>query len=174
MALLDLGTPVLPALRTALTDGSPAARALAAEVLGVHGDPAAAPGLLALLHDRWQPPEVRRAAATALGRIGSPQATAELTQLLATGPVPALQRVAAEALGRIGDPAAVPTLVSGLHATDPGVRAACADALAAIGDEGRGRLRVLAIGSSPAGRAALAALDAVATARQWRRPVTSR
>ncbi|WP_164701983.1 HEAT repeat domain-containing protein [Modestobacter sp. KNN46-3] len=174
MALLDLGTPVLPALRTALTDGSPAAQALAAEVLGVHGDPAATPGLLTLVHDRWQPADVRRAAATALGRIGSPQATAELTQLLSTGPVPGLQRVAAEALGRIGDPAAIPPLVSGLHATDPGVRAACADALAAIGDEGRGRLRVLSIGTSPAGRAALAALDAVATARQWRQAVASR
>ncbi|MCZ2803591.1 HEAT repeat domain-containing protein [Modestobacter sp. VKM Ac-2983] len=174
MALLDLGTPVLPALRTALTEGSAPARALAAEVLGVHGDPLATPGLLTLLEDRGQPTEVRRAAAAALGRIGSPQATAELTRLLATGPVPALQRVAAEALGRIGDPAGISTLVSGLHATDPGVRAACADALAAIGDEGRGRLRVLAVGTSPAGRAALAALDAVATARQWRRPVTSR
>ena len=174
MALLDLGTPVLPALRTALSEGTPAARTLAADVLGVHGDPLAAPGLLLLVEDGGQPTEVRRAAAAALGRIGSPRATAELTHLLATGPVPALQRVAAEALGRIGDPAGVSALVSGLHATDPGVRAASADALAAIGDEGRGRLRVLAIGSSPAGRAARAALDAVATARQWRAPVTSR
>ena len=174
MALLDLGTPVLPALRTALTDGSPAAQALAAEVLGVQGDPQATSGLLALVPGHRLPTEVRQAAATALGRIGSPRATAALTGLLTAGHLPVLQRAAAEALGRIGDPAGISALVSGLHVLDPGVRAACADALAAIGEEGRGRLRVLAIGTSPASRAALSALDAVATARQWRRPVVSR
>jgi len=174
MALLDLGTPVLPALRTALADGTHAAQALAAEVLGVQGDTPAAPALLGLVEDHRLPTDVRRAAATALGRIGSPEATTELTHLLAPGHVPGLQRAAAEALGRIGDPAGISALVSGLHAADPGVRAACADALAAIGEEGRGRLRVLAIGTSPAGHAALAALDVVATARQWRRPVASR
>lgn len=170
MAVLDLGTAVLEPLRVALVDGAPAARLLSAEVLGLHGDPGATAALLATLADRCQPPDVRRAAASALGRIGSPEATGPLAQVLAHAPLPLVQHAAAEALGRVGDPAGIPALTAGLGSPDAAVRAACADVLAAVGGDGRGRLGVLAIAATPAGRAARAALDAVAVAAGRRRP----
>ena len=161
MAVLDLGTPVLPALREALGVGAPAARRLAAEVLGLHGDLPAAAGLEGLVRDRRQPVEVRHAAAAALGRIGSPTSTDLLVRLLGTAE---LRCTAAEALGRIGDPFAVPALAAGLAAVDPAVRTAMAAALAALGGEGRAALTRLAGGSGPGPDAARAALDAVAVA----------
>jgi hypothetical protein len=56
----------------------------------------------------------------------------------------------------------VPALVAGLAASELEVRTACADALAAIGPEGRDRLAHLAAGAGAAAVAARAALDAVA------------
>jgi HEAT repeat protein len=173
MAVLDLGTPVLPALRAALLDGAPAGRLLAADVLGLHGDPAAVGALVSAVGDREQHPDTRRAAAAALGRIGSPEATDVLARVLVAAPRPALQRAAAEALGRIGDPAGVVALTTGLGSGDPGVRAACADALAATGAEGRGRLGFLAIGRGPVPQAARAALDALALASGRRQSLAS-
>jgi hypothetical protein len=176
MAVLDLGTPVLAALRTALDDGAPAARLLAAEVLGLHGDLPAVGALVAVLGDRQQHRDTRRAAAAALGRVGSPEATGTLARVLGDAQLPALQRAAAEALGRIGDPAGISSLTAGLDSNDPGVRAACADALAATGGEGRDRLGALALGPGPAARtarAALDALDALAAAPGRRQQVAS-
>ncbi|MCV2490584.1 HEAT repeat domain-containing protein [Geodermatophilus sp. YIM 151500] len=161
MAVLDLGSPALPALREALGTASPAARALAAELLGLHGDASAVPVLEALLRDREQAPDVRRAAAAALGRIGSRAATASLALVLHITPWPELRRTAAEALGRIGDPLGIPVLRDGCGADDPDVRAACADALCAMGVEGRAALTDLATGSGAAAGAARAALEAV-------------
>jgi HEAT repeat protein len=161
MAVLDLGTPALPALRQALADGGPAARAVAAELLGLHGDLAASGALEVLVRDRECPVPVRRAAAGALGRIGSPSATDALVRVLGTPP---LSATAAEALGRIGDPFALPALVAGLAASGPETRAACANALAALGEEGRQALTSAAAGTHAAGlapRAARAALDAL-------------
>ena len=171
MALLDLGTPALPALRDALTTGAPTAQALAAELLGMHGDLAATPALLATLADRSSTAPSCIAAAGALGRIGLPTATGALTGTLTTAQLPAVRRAAADALGRIGDPEAVVALTAGLADASPDVRAACADALAAIGDEGRGRLRVLSIAAGPAGTAARAALDVLALAPRRTREV---
>ena len=74
----------------------------------------------------------------------------------------ALRRASAEALGRIGDPGSASALVAGMTAADLGVRTACADALAAIGPEGRDTLERLAEDGGPASATALAALDAVA------------
>jgi HEAT repeat protein len=159
MAVLDLGTPVLPALRAALAGGGPGARTLAAEVLGLHGDLAAAPALEGLLAAAGQPAAVRRAAAGALGRIGSPTSTPVL--LTALG-VPALTATAAEALGRIGDPFALPALTAGLSAARPEVRTACAGALGALGAEGRAALAGAAAGTGSAAAAARAALDGLA------------
>jgi HEAT repeat protein len=160
MAVLDLGTPVLPSLREALRSGAPAARVLAAEVLGLHGDLPAAATLEDIVRDRAQPDDVRRAAVSALGRIGAPSSTEALVRVLADG---SLRTATAEALGRIGDPFAVPALAAGLAATDPAVRTACAGALAALGAEGRDRLAALASGSGPAARSARAALQELAT-----------
>ena len=103
----------------------------------------------------------RRAAAGALGRIGSPTSTGPLVRALS---VPDVAAVAAEALGRIGDPFALPALVTGLSTARPEVRAACAGALAALGPEGRAALATAAerSRSQDAVRAARAALDTLA------------
>jgi HEAT repeat protein len=163
MALLDLGTPALPTLRTALGAGSAAARALSAGLLGLHGDVASAAALTAELDDVHAPAPVRRAAAEALGRIGAPQAADALCRVTVFAADPTLRQASAEALGRIGDPDSAPALVAGMAAADRGVRTACADALAAIGPEGRDRLERLADLGGPAAAAARAALDALAS-----------
>jgi HEAT repeat protein len=161
MALLDLGTPALPALRTVLGSGSAPARALSAGLLGLHGDVASAPGLTAELVDVDAPAPVRRAAAEALGRIGDPQAGDALSRVTVLSSDAALRRASAQALGRIGDPRCIPALVAGMAAADREVRTACADALAAIGPEGRDRLARLGDRGGPAAGAARAALDAL-------------
>jgi hypothetical protein len=162
MALLDLGTQALPVLRETVLVGSPPAAALAASLLGLHGDLSATPMLTAVLRDTERTVEVRRSAAEALGRIGAPQATDALSNVLAFAPEAVLRQVAAESLGRIGDPAGTTALVAGLAAADLIVRTSCADALAATGAEGRSWLVQLAAGSGPGALAARGALDAVA------------
>ncbi|SDF67293.1 HEAT repeat [Blastococcus aurantiacus] len=159
MALLDLGTTVLPVLRDALTDEQGTARGLVAELLGVHGDPSAAPALEDLVRDAGEDLGVRRSAAVALGRIGSPTSTEPLVAALTNSTDPRLQRTAAEALGRIGDPTATVPLLAGLADDDIAVRAACADALAALGAEGRASLEEVADGPGAAAPVARAALD---------------
>ena len=168
MAVLDLGTAALPVLRSALTDDAVPPRVLAAELLGLHGDLAAVPALLEALADRSQPTSVRRSAAGALGRIGAPQATDALVRVLSYAPTPALQHAAAEALGRIGDPDAAAALGAGLASAAPEVAGACADALVALGPEGR---VVLETATGAAGGAARAALDAAALGPRRPQPV---
>ncbi len=160
MALLDLGTAALPALRTALASDTAPARALSASLLGQHGDLPATAALTAALDDPAAPTDVRRAAAGALGRIGAPQAGAALSRVTVHAGDPSLRSTAAEALGRIGDPGCVPALVAGMAAADLRVRTSCADALAAITPEGRDRLEDLAGSCSVTAGAARAALDA--------------
>jgi HEAT repeat protein len=176
MALLDLGTPVLPALRAAAgTPPSAAAQALTADLLGLHGDLEASALLLALAADPVHPLAVRRSAVTALGRIGSPAATPVLAAALSERGSPELRRAAAEALGRIGDDDALGILVAALtdsstgsSTVDDALRADCADALAAAGDEGRERLAAWAWHSGPLGDAARAALSNRARPREVR------
>jgi len=160
MAVLDLGTPVLPALRATLVTGSPTARALSADVVGLHGDVIAGPALAELLTDPRQPEDVRRAAATALGRIGDPGSTDPLAEVLVDVALPALRRAAAEALGRIGDPTGAPALLAGLTCPAREVAAACGDALVALGPEGSAVLADAAARGGPLGAAAAATLDA--------------
>jgi HEAT repeat protein len=161
MAVLDLGTAVLPALRATLVTGSPAARALSADVVGLHGDVVACPALAELLTDPRQPEDVRRAAATALGRIGDPGCTEPLADVLVDVALSALRRAAAEALGRIGDPTGAPALLAGLTCPAREVAAACGDALVALGAEGESLLSDAAARGGPIGAAAAATLDAV-------------
>jgi HEAT repeat protein len=161
MAVLDLGTAVLPALRATLVTGSPAARALSADVVGLHGDVVACPALAELLTDPRQPEDVRRAAATALGRIGDPGCTEPLADVLVDVTLPALRRAAAEALGRIGDPAGAPALLAGLTCPAREVAAACSDALVVLGADGESLLSDAAARGGPLGAAAAATLDAV-------------
>ncbi|MCZ2830893.1 HEAT repeat domain-containing protein [Modestobacter sp. VKM Ac-2986] len=167
MALLDLGVAALPSLRAALDAGFPVAQTLAAELLGLHGDPASTTTLIALVGDDHRDPHARRAAAQALGRIGSPVATAALADvLLGSGHAP-LQCAAAEALGRIGDAGGLRALTTGLRcAPTVDVRGACADALALTGDAGHRQLVAHAQLRSATGEAARSALDVLALSRR--------
>jgi HEAT repeat protein len=99
------------------------------------------------------------------GRTGPSRPVDTLSRAVAHSDVPELRRAAAEALGRLGDPAALTALTAGLAAAEHDVRTACADALVALGDEGRQWLEFLAAAPGPAGQAARAALDAAAPSR---------
>jgi hypothetical protein len=166
MALLDLGTAALPALRDALETDLTVSRVLAADLLGLHGDPSATGRLAALVVDGRDEPDVRRAAARALGRIGMPTATPALGAALLDCRDATLQCAAAEALGRIGDPAGLHALITGLRSAAAPVRAACADALALVGEEGRVRLSAHAVLRGPTGDAARSALDVLPLSRR--------
>jgi HEAT repeat protein len=174
MALLDLGTAALPSLRAALDAGLPVTQSLAADLIGLHGDPGAAPALMTLVADGRRDPDVRRAAAQALGRVGSPVATATLADALLGTAHPTVQCAAAEALGRIGDSAGVDALTTGLRSAGTDVRAACADALALTGEQGRVRLAAHAVLRGPTGEAARSALDVLAlSSRRPARPAVA-
>jgi HEAT repeat protein len=174
MALLDLGSSALPVLRSALTGEHQHARGLIAELLGVHGDLAAAPLLEELVRDAGGASGVRVSAAAALGRIGSPRSTEPLLRALTTDDDALLQRTSAEALGRIGDPVAASPLLAGMAAPDVSVRSACADALARLGAEGRTWLAEVAAGSGDAADVARAALDDLDAGPRRRSPAVLR
>jgi HEAT repeat protein len=169
MALLDLGTPALPALRDAVNGPLRAARPVAAQLLGLHGDPGATDVLADVVADGRRTPVVREAAASALGRIGSPHATPALVAALTSDAPVGVRLAAAQALGRIGDPGCLDPLTTTMRSAPVPVRAACADALTALGDRGRARLVAHAYLAGPTGAVARAALDSSA-ARAVRRP----
>ena len=73
-------------------------------------------------------PHVRRAAAEALGAMGSPQAVPTLLRALGDSDW-SVRRAAVKALGRMGDPQAVPALLHVLGDSDWYVRGAVAEAL---------------------------------------------
>jgi len=157
-----VGEPqALPALREALRGGSPFDQVLAAEQLGLLGDGTGTGVLESALTDEGRPLPVRRAAATALGRIGWTRSTDPLSRVLARSVDPALRCAAAEALGRIGDPAALPALTAGLASPAVEVRRTCAGALSRLGAEGREWLGVLDAGGGVAADAAREALEAI-------------
>lgn len=83
---------------------------------------------------RHADPDVRRAAARALGEIG-PAAIPELKQVLA-GPDQEVRRRAVEALGWIGSEA-VPALIESLKDESPPVRRAAARALGRLGAQAK-------------------------------------
>jgi HEAT repeat protein len=157
-------TDALPALREALRSGSPCDQVLAAEQLGLLGDGTGTGVLESAVVDENRPVIVRRAAATALGRIGWTRSSDPLSRVLAQSVDPGLRCAAAEALGRIGDPAALPALTAGLASPAVEVRRTSAGALSRLGAEGREWLGVLAAGGGVAADAAREALEAV-TAR---------
>ena len=152
-------TRSLPALREALRWATPGEQVLAAEQLGLLGDGTATGALESAVADQERPLVVRRAAATALGRIGWTRSSHPLSQVLAHSVDPQLRCAAAEALGRIGDPAALPALTAGLVSPAAEVRRTCAGALSRLGAEGREWLSVLAAGGGVAAEAAREALE---------------
>ncbi|GII06057.1 HEAT repeat domain-containing protein [Planobispora takensis] len=108
-ALIRLGPKARPALVETLSDGDPAKRAVAVEVLGLTGAVENARALVDVLAGDSSA-DVRVRAARALGRLGTPVCLDALIH--ATGPDhPHAVRVeAASALGDLGSPRAVPTL----------------------------------------------------------------
>lgn len=161
MALLDLGIPALPELRAAVEAPLPEARPLAAQLLGLHSDPVAGDVLARVLADADESPALRLSAASALGRIGSPHASAVLVSVLNSGRPLELRVVAAEALGRIGDPSTLDALTAGLSTGAGLVPATCAEALTGFGRAGRERLDEHALRGGTVGLTARAALDAL-------------
>ncbi len=155
---------VRTALREALRSGSLREQVLAAERLGQLGDGIGTGVLESAVSDEDRPLVVRRAAATALGRIGWTRSADPLSRVLARADDPALRCAAAEALGRIGDPSALAALTAGLASRAPEVRRTCAGALSRLGPEGRAWLGVLAAGGGGGADEARRAL-AVRTAR---------
>jgi HEAT repeat protein len=79
-------------------------------------------------------PELRMAAANALGRMGETSAVPHLVKALSDEDAGVRERVAA-ACGRLGHPGAIPGLVARLSDGSVEVRRAAADALATIGTE---------------------------------------
>jgi bilin biosynthesis protein len=77
---------------------------------------------------------VRRSAVEALGRIGDPQATSPLAQMLDDESA-LVRRSAARALGLAGESSAVPALRQALADKDAQVRWQAAWALGEVGDE---------------------------------------
>ncbi len=118
---------LVQALERRLGEADPAMRAAASRALGELGEIAqsAWPALIGALTDERA--EVRREAASALGRTGAIQATEALRAALRRG-----EPEAARALGLLGARAATPDLVAAL--SDPRVGAVAAEALGVIGD----------------------------------------
>jgi HEAT repeat protein len=144
VALERIGPPAVPALLGELLEGPPAARATAAEVLGVIGGESATAmvGPLGVaLNDPDE--EVRQSAAGALANLG-PAAAPILAKALA-GPQIDRRRLAARSLAALG-PAATSVasdLITALTDRDPFVRSAAADALGQIGHAARAAVPAL-------------------------------
>ena len=101
---------------------------------GQVGDPDSVPRLLPLLGD--DSPEVRRAAAAALGCIASPAGAGPLAALLTKATEPLLvRRAVAAALMRAAHHDIQPQLLAALADPDPQVRGYAAEALGQVGDE---------------------------------------
>lgn len=117
--------------------GQTALEGLLAELPGIDVDPgqadwAAAEGFVqALSTDR---PELRMAAANALGRLGNRKTVGPLVSRL-TDDDPRVRSRAARALGNIGHPGAVDALVARLEDPELDVRREAAEALATIGTD---------------------------------------
>lgn len=99
-ALLELGPEALPSLQPLARDPQAPVRATALEIIGLLGSGADKEFPVHGLYDHH--PTVRRAAATALGRIADREAAAGLRHAL-IDPAAEVRAAAARALGRIGD-----------------------------------------------------------------------
>ncbi len=137
-AMANQGEPtedLAQALRTIATDSPDAyQRWKAAWGLG------ACPGQVEILSTLARDPDVdvRREAASALGRLGDPAALTPLSDLL-TDPNNFLRAVAARAIGELGDPAAKPVLRAAVEDPAAQVSDAAAKSLTVLGEPTRGR-----------------------------------
>ena len=121
-----------------LDDRDPSVRWLAADTLEEIAAPEAVAPLVAALKER--DPSVRLAIIRALGTLGSPQAVEPLVNVLRKDEADC-RRMAAYALGCIGPAArdAAPALEEALKAQDENIRAAAAEALEKIRQEGKAK-----------------------------------
>jgi HEAT repeat protein len=124
-ALAAFGEPVLPALTGALGSPSVLVRITASRALGTMGHVGGIPPLIERLADEVL--EVRRAAAHALGEIGSPAITPLAWVLQKGGVVEKLS--ALDALGAIFDDRATEAILGAMHDDDPDVRERAAKVL---------------------------------------------
>jgi HEAT repeat protein len=165
MGLLHIG----PAAAASLVDGldsryCPAARAIAAELLGRLGGFQAADELIGAL--RADPdPGVRAAAARALGRMGVPRAVAPLEAALIEEQVPAVRYSTTWALGELGGTRGFAGLAAALRSGDHALARRAADALVACGPSGSALLERTAEAGGPGAPEARETLGAVGAAR---------
>ncbi|MFO0808001.1 MAG: HEAT repeat domain-containing protein [Gemmataceae bacterium] len=140
-ALAVYGAPAIAALKTALVQGSPMARQLAATALGETSDLSRLPPLVAALAD--PDVEVRRSVALALSYAGR-LAINDLVEAL-RGPNPDARLAAADALYRMGPAAesAQEALAEALAEDSPSLRIRVAGALALIGPKATAAVKPL-------------------------------
>lgn len=116
----------------ALRHSSPEVREWAAEALGdVTGQEQVVPALITRLEDASEFPNVRRAAAQALGKLGNSSASPALLKAAAHGDF-WMRQAAIEAVSRLGDEKVVPALLE-LMRQDAWTRPAVIKALGQIG-----------------------------------------
>lgn len=145
MAIIRIGTPGTERLLDGLRRGSPRARAVCAEMLGLQGTMGAVPTLTeALLGDPVL--EVRIRAARALGRIGAPGSVDALAEVMREHEPAPLRAVAARALGNIGGVRPISLLRHAVESDEHIIRQNAAHALAAIGEPAREVLELLGRG----------------------------
>src|SRR5262249_39648639 len=108
--LIEIGAHASSILIAALKDPSPEVRLHVTEVLSNLQNPQTAASLLERLTDNAEFPNVRHAAAQALGKIGDRAATSALIQAAEQHDF-WVSYAAVEALGRIGDERAVDSLL---------------------------------------------------------------
>jgi HEAT repeat protein len=155
--LMSFGVPAEQLLRERLrTAGSPAERRAAAVTLGEMHAFGAIDDLLGALADA--DPDVRAAAAQALGQVGDPAACQALVEQLQRADCGAVRVAAAQSLGVLDDPAAAPALVRALSSDDWDVRDAAARSLAAFGERGLFEVASAVQTISPAGIAHFAGI----------------
>lgn len=153
-ALLALGSAALPALRTLTGREDPGLREAAVELLGLLGEPADAPLLVARLRDSAA--EVRASAARALGRLAAEDAAAAV-RLALDDRIPFVRAAAARALGEIGGRDAAPVLLAHARSDQYDAAQAAARALARVDPE-----LLAAAGHGDAGQHILEAADRAA------------
>ena len=155
MAIIHIGPTAIDELINGLGRRSPRARAVCAELLGIHGAFQAARWLLLLVeHDAST--SVRVSSATALGRLGAPQGVQPLLRALAPTEPRSLRAAAARSLGQIGGPEAVASLHLAIMDEADEVADSAAEALSGLGPKGA---EVLAVVSEGEGASSLRALD---------------
>jgi HEAT repeat protein len=148
-ALASIRRPESETALAALLASDPDARVRqsAAGALGLLGNAAAAPGLIAALKDSAAP--VRFAAVRSLGSLRARTAVGPLSALL-NDPDASMRRTVAAELGLIGDPAAKDALKASLADADEGARLEASGALARMGDAGGRAAARAALGSNDA------------------------